>query len=170
MQQRLLQPPLLPLFAASAGPEGRQGTQGSAGPQRPAGGRPASVAVVVFPLRAAEFEDSGSIESTSRAIPEITAAVAESGAVLAFTDLGIGQTWHALPLTVPLEDHTVSLTYAYETGSFETQAARSSGSGVAGLFEGFEVKVVIIPPAEAGKLSRVDTNDYAAVSRALSIE
>ena len=170
------------LLASCIGPEGPVGPEGPQGPQGPEGppGPPgpeglstsAEIEVVTFQLRTSDFRVEDGFDLAGRAMPEITGAVAEAGAVLAFTDLGTatGELWYAMPLTVPLSAGTVSLSYGYRPGWFSTQIFRSSTRSMASAFDGFAVKVVIVPPASVGKLARVDTEDYAAVSEALRLE
>ena len=152
-----------------AGPVGPQGEQGPAGPQGPVGN--ANVQVVTFTLTIAAFDNSTTVQNASRSMPELTNAVVSSGAVLAYTDLASGrEAWTALPLTIATSGGSVAtLTYAYSAGLFQNLILKNTAANLASVYAGSRIRVVIIPPATASALGRVDKKDYEAVRQALHL-
>ena len=150
-----------------AGPVGPQGEQGPAGPQGPPGN--ANVQVVTFTLSSTAFDNSASVQSAVRSMPEVTSAVASAGAVLAYTDIGSGQEmWTALPFVLITETGGAStLSYGYGTGFFETLILKNIAADLSIIYAGFRIRVVLIPPASAAMLGRVDESDYEAVRSAI---
>ena len=150
-----------------AGPVGPQGEQGPAGPQGPPGN--ANVQTVTFTLSSTAFDNSASVQSAVRSMPEVTSAVASSGAVLAYTDIGSGQdAWTALPFVLITEAGSAStLSYGFGAGFFETLILKNIAANLAPVYAGFRIRVVIIPPATAAMLGRIDKSDYEAVRSAM---
>lgn len=155
-----------------SGCEGAEGPPGLVGPQGPAGpqGPPVVVSVVTFTLTATGFSNSGSIEGFTRKIPEITADVVSSGAVLAYTDLGSGgSAWTALPFSLATGGLISTLTFGFSTGSFSVIIVKNTNLSLASVYAGQLIRVVVIPPVSVSVISRVDTADYQAVRQALGL-
>ena len=162
--------------AGPQGPQGGQGIQGGPGaPGEPGAQGPAglpgnaNVQVFTITLSAGGFTPAGSsLETASFAAPLITQAVLDAGAVLAYTDLGSGiDTWVALPLTFP---SLVTLTYVYTLGGFSVIVLRPAGSlPIAAAFDGYRIRVVVIPPPSSRLLEGIDIEDYQAVELALGL-
>lgn len=151
-----------------AGPVGPQGEQGVVGPQGPPGN--ANVQIVTFTLSAASFDNSASSQQSARVMPEITVAVAAQGAVLAYTDVGVGGTvWTALPLTFAAGGTVSTLSYAYSATLFQTLILKNTTANLASAYNGFLIRVVIIPPAQAVHLRDIDPSNYEQVRAAFEI-
>ena len=146
--------PLLLLLAACEGPTGPQGEPGPIGPTGN-DGSPAEVTVVSFTLSAAQFSNSGSIESYTRTTPEITQSIANTGLVLAFVKTSPTSTATPLPLVLPTSSGTVNLTYTFAAGQVTVQIIRSGGSAVASVFDGAEIRLAIVANPAAKMLDEI---------------
>ena len=137
------------ILAGCEGPVGPEGADGTANMQ-----------VITMTLSISQFQSSGMIETASRSMPELTAAIAQGGLVLAYSDLGSGQTdtWFALPLTIPFQDNLINVSYAYSPGQFAIQLVRETGVAVAPTVAGHTIKVVLISPS-LGKQPTWSTSD-----------
>lgn len=143
--------PLLLLLTACEGPTGPQGEPGPTGND----GSPAEVTVVSFTLSAAQFSNSGSIESYTRTTPEITQSIANTGLVLAFVKTSPTSTATPLPLVLPTSSGTVNLTYTFAAGQVTVQIIRSGGSAVASVFDGAEIRLAIVANPAAKMLDEI---------------
>ena len=152
------------LITGCEGAEGPAGPVGPQGEQGPPGN--ANVQSFTITLATADFTASGpSLEAASYTAPQLTQAVVDGGAVLAFTDIGSGaDAWIALPFIAA----SVNMTYVVTAGALGIFLSRPSGAPrVASLFNGFRVRVLVIPPAQAARLSGVDVSNYEAVRSAM---
>lgn len=154
--------------AGPVGPQGEQGAAGVAGPQGPPGN--ANVQVLTFSLTASGFDNGNSVQQSVRSMPEITQALVSGGAVLAYTDLGSNlDTWVALPFTIASGSIVSTLTYAYSAGLFQSLILKNTTANVASVYAGFQVRVVLIPPAQAASLRLIDTHDYDQLRTAFAL-
>ena len=163
------------LLASCKGPEGPTGPAGPAGAVGAKGdkgdtGADGSVTIAsrIITLSASDFANvSETLESVTYPANEITAAIAERGTVLGYTDIGTGiNAWIPLPYHI----QGVELTYAYGEGAILMLLVRPSNfSPVADAFDGDRVKFVFLPPEEMEKLDGIPTEDYTAVMDALGL-
>ena len=150
-----------------------------AGPQGPPGN--ANVVTLTLRFIPARAAVNGSVASTQYRVPEVTPAVADLGAVLAyFRDQG---TWTALPFTIgvedkddPVVDYSFTLGYAYEEALVEVFIESSTGDEavwddiVTQLEEEYRIKVVVIHGFAAQAGENIDFSDYEAVMHWYGIE
>lgn len=145
----------------AVGPQGEQGIAGPEGPEGPAG--TADIESFSFTLSASGFSQGENIEEFAHSTSALTSEVTGEGIVIAYTDLGTsGQGWVAIPLVLPLSSTSVVLTQAYQQGIFSILILKNTSEVLASIFDGFRVKVIVIPPG-AGKAS-IDYSNYEAVA------
>ena len=167
------------LFACEGpvGPEGPAGPQGATGARGDTGeagetGPPGNANVQSFTvtLQTDHFTAEGSVEQAGYMATFITREIHERGVILAYTDLGSNEDeWYALPITFGGGD--VTLTYASLVGGFVVLILRGPGIPPrASVFNGDKIRVVAIAPSATSMIKGVDTQDYAAVMRALNYE
>jgi len=148
------------------------GCSDPAGPSEPIGN--ANVHAFTIQFAPSNATLNGAVASSGYRVPEITAAVADQGAVLAyFRDQ---RTWTALPFTIGIEnpdealvDYTFTMGYAYEAEFLEIFIEASSPDEVVWsdivdiLQEEYTVKVVVIEGFWASEEQGLDVNDYESV-------
>jgi len=106
----------------------------------------------------------------------ITGAVVDSGIVLAYLGTQAQDVWTALPYDLDLDvdsdfivDYSVSINYAYTAGNFNvTFTASADTLFTSGLPLG-PYKVVVVPPASAGQLGKVDVSRFESVRKELEL-
>ena len=152
----------------AVGPEGPRGEQGERGEPGPRGerGLPGGMTaeVVRFTLRASAFEIREDVENYGRQVPEITSDVVNGGVVLSYIDLGTGNTWWSLPMSLAVQNAAAGIIVYYQVGVWGMQMMTTSGERLASYLDGHVVKLVIIPPEMVGK-NAPDLTDYEAVAR-----
>lgn len=133
------------------------------GPQGPPGNDgAANVEAETFAIDASQFQADGTAQSLTRNAPVITGRVAREGVVLGYIQLGGESAWTALPFTIAPESETINITYQYEEARFELLLIASNELPDPTLFDGDSVKVVAIPPEEAGAISAGLSYEQAA--------
>ena len=144
-----------------AGPPGERGPQGETGPPGASNMRFFTVTI-----NASDFNVSGTVESNVYSSDLITQSVMDAGAVLAYTDLGTGESaWFALPFSVL----NVTIGFAYELGEATILIQRPDGvPPVAVAFQGDRVRFVVLSPSQNQALKSVDREDYEEVLEALT--
>jgi hypothetical protein len=94
-------------------------------------------------------------------MPAITQEVVSGGAVFAYWG-STGQRWVAMPFTLPVSGATTILGFAYEVNTFIPQVvSESTDPSVPSVFDGDQIKVVVVPPSEVN--ARVDWTDHDEV-------
>src|SRR5690554_3230909 len=123
------------------------------------------VTAVTFTLNGSLFSSKTTVETYVRNTPEITEDVLSGGLVVAYTDLGTGgEGWWSLPLVLPTTLSAVSLGFAYEVGIIAIQISKpNTSTRYASVFDGHQIKAIIIPSAIVGKRG-IDYSDYEAVA------
>ena len=151
------------LFTACEGPEGAVGPQGPQGPQGPPGS--VDVQAVTFTLTPSGFTGGAGAEQFNRNIPELTASVANNGIVMAYTDLGTGSVWFALPFSRAPGSSLETLTYAFAPGQFAFIALSVPATTLANSYDGHRIRVVLIPSSEAASKTDLDYSNYLNLAR-----
>jgi len=124
------------------------------------------VTAVTFTLNGSLFSAGTTVETYVRNTPEITEGILSGGLVVAYTDLGSGgEGWWSLPLVVPTSLSSITLGFAYEVGLIAIQISKpSTNTQYASVFDGQQIKAIIIPSTIAAK-GGVDYSDYEAVAK-----
>ncbi|HMB92875.1 MAG TPA: collagen-like protein [Rhodothermales bacterium] len=169
---------MLPLLlVACEGPVGPRGPEGEPG-ENGIDGRDgaANIQVVTFRMRESEFINLGLEEQMTLQMREIDQGIMDGGVVVVYTDFGTeGDTWYALPMTIPTEPLTINLSYALRLGFFTLLITKSQETTekVASMFDFNQVRVITIPPVASKRAERwfgdVDYADYEAVARAYGL-
>ena len=178
---------LIILASSCKGPEGDPGpagAQGPAGPQGPAGQNGIGASSLVFTVTPEAWQmplEGFPNWVYTRDISQITQQIYNSGTVVAFGRLTATGPWVALPYTFAMSTFTEEgeeimgtheYSFGYEVGKFHLDI---SGNGMneedlpAGIAEGMDFKVVIIPATPAGRLAAIDYKNHDEVCKAFNL-
>ncbi len=160
---RFLIPIFISLLILSC--EGPEGTVGPAGPQGERGedgnANVATFTVVIDPDDYSPYTSTitGNIlwDEAVYVAPEITADVAENGAVIGYW--GRSALWTILP--------DLGIGFSYRPGEVEVNIDRISGISFVDALSGVSLRFIVIYPPAAGKLKNVNITDYEAVMEVL---
>lgn len=124
---------------ALEGPPGEDGNDGAA-----------NVEAETFTIDASAFQADGTAQSYTHSTSLITDRIVGEGMVLGYIRIDGEGGWTALPLTIAPESETINITYQYDEAQFELLLIASNELPDPALFDGDRIKIVAVPPEEAG--------------------